>query len=99
MIFHDIVLNIFNIRANILLYNIWMFMYICRTIICKLCMLVLYNFVESLPVCESNLTENNSHSLIDGDHIWIECNINFRGFWAPSMEWIQHGGDFGPEGK
>lgn len=56
-------------------------------------------FAESLPVCESNLTRSNYHSLVDGDHIWIKCNVDFRGFWAPSMEWNQHGGDFGPQGN
>lgn|SRR6218665_490527 len=56
-------------------------------------------FAESLPVCESNLTRSNYHSLVDGDHIWIKCNVDFRGFWAPSMEWTQHGLGFGPEGK
>ena len=74
-------------------------MYICRTQICKLCMLVWYNYVESLPLCESNFTRSNSHSLIDGDQIWIQCSVDFRGFWEPSVEWAQHGEDFGPEGK
>ena len=57
------------------------------------------SFPDSLPVCESNLTKNYSYSLIEGDHIFIQCNINFRGFWAPSVEWTQHGDNSKPEGE
>src|SRR6218665_1396649 len=61
--------------------------------------IIVVNFSESLPFCESNLMRNNPQSLTEGDRIWIQCSMQFRGFWEPTLEWIQHGEEFGSEGK
>ena len=61
--------------------------------------IIVVNFSESLPLCESNLMRNEPQSLTEGDRIWIQCSMNFRGFWEPTVEWIQHGDEFRSEGR
>src|SRR6218665_506708 len=43
---------------------------------------------ESQPKCETTLTAKTSLEV--GDNIWMQCRVNFRGNWAPTMEWRQH---------
>ena len=33
--------------------------------------------------------EDNS-TLTKGDVIWMQCSVNFRGMWTPTVEWKQH---------
>ena len=42
--------------------------------------------------------EDNS-TLSDGDIIRMQCSVNFRGMWAPSIEWKQHMENEDEDGK
>lgn len=47
-----------------------------------------------MPICEER-------TLLSDDYvqIWMQCNVTFRGFWAPTLVWIEYGGHLGPEGR
>ena len=47
-----------------------------------------HHLLESEPICETNLTAKTSLEV--GDCIWMQCRVNFRGNWPPTMEWRQH---------
>src|SRR6218665_54603 len=39
---------------------------------------------------DTNYTVEDNSTLTDDDVIWMHCSVNFRGMWAPTVEWIQH---------
>ena len=45
---------------------------------------------ESEPFCETNNTAEENITLTEGDVILMQCSVNFRGMWAPTVEWKQH---------
>ena len=57
---------------------------------------------DSIPTCGENFTLNSLNSskyLLNGDYIWIQCSVNFRGFLTPTIEWIEYGRHLGPDGR
>lgn len=42
-----------------------------------------------MPNCTSNYTNDNDSS-VDSEAIKMQCSLNYRGFWAPTMHWTQH---------
>src|SRR6218665_3234207 len=47
-----------------------------------------HHLSESEPICDTNLTAKTSLEV--GDCIWMQCRVQFRGNWPPTMEWRQH---------
>src|SRR6218665_924842 len=57
---------------------------------------------DSIPTCEENFTMNSLNSskfLLSGDYIRLQCRVSFRGFWTPTIEWIEYGRHLGPNGR
>ena len=57
---------------------------------------------DSIPTCEENFKLNSLNSskyLLNGDYIWMQCSVSFRGFWTLTLKWIEYGRHLWPDGK
>jgi len=43
---------------------------------------------ESIPECDTNLTDSSTSVLEENDSLWMWCSVEFRGNLNPVMEWM-----------